>query len=110
VGARRTRDSWARLVAAFAKSQQTEREFCAERRINERTFRWWGWKLRDSKPAAATSLVRVLPVTVAPPALAPTSVRASELTVELPGVAVRVPVGVDTKFAADLIAELRTRC
>jgi hypothetical protein len=111
VDARISRDGWARLLVAFARSKLTARQFCAQRHINERTFRWWSWKLgASSRVATGSPDVHMLPVTLAEARLDPIAVGASVVIVELPGIAVRVPVGVDTKFAADLIAELRARC
>jgi hypothetical protein len=102
------------VIAAFAKSKRTVSDFCSRGGINEQTFRWWRWKLRPAKTNPTGALVRMLPVAVT--GTAPTVAAAervalpAEIVVEVGELAVRVPVGVDAKFAAELIAELRSRC
>jgi hypothetical protein len=115
VGVRRDRDRWVGVIAAFAKSKRTVSEFCSRSGINEQTFRWWRWKLRPAKTNPTGTLVRMLPVTVtgtAPtvPAAVERAALPAEIVVEVGQLAVRVPAGVDAKFAAELIAELRSRC
>lgn len=113
MGVRRDRDRWVGEIAAFAASKRTVSEFCSRRGIKEQTFRWWRWKLSAAK--APGTAVRMLPVTVTDtaPTVAAAVERAAlpaEIVVEVRAIVVRVPVGVDAKFAAELIAELRSRC
>ncbi len=112
MGMRRDRDQWEKVVAAFSASRMSVAEFCAGRRIQERTFRWWRWKLSSTK--TKTAAVRLLPVTVttSPTAIA-TAVESpaiGELVVEAHGIAVRVPLGADPRRAAEFVAELLSRC
>jgi len=54
--ARRAR--WAKHVADWQRSGQSQREFCAERRLALSSFRWWRARLRRAgAPKAATGFL-----------------------------------------------------
>jgi transposase-like protein len=91
---------WRQTLAAWQKSGQSIRAFCAERGLSEASFFAWRRTLRrsDRQP------------TVTQPTLVPLRVIADAvLEVVLPtGVVVRVPPGADTAVVAALVAALRS--
>lgn len=39
-------EQWRELIAEWAGGQQSQRDFCRERRINPGSFQWWRWWLK----------------------------------------------------------------
>jgi hypothetical protein len=111
---RRPREQWTALVATFEQSNQSVERFCAKRGIRPGTFKWWRWRLRDSRASAVTSRssavddVRLIPVDVV--GLTARSEAGKAVEIAFGDVAVRVEPGTDAVYVASLVAELRSRC
>jgi hypothetical protein len=102
---------WADLVARFAVSGKTRREYAAEAGVGLAIFQYWLYKLRREAQAGA--------IRKAPPKevrLVPVAVRArvvpAQIEVRVAGVRMRVPVGVDPAYVARVAFALRetARC
>ena len=103
--ARRNREEWARIIETFERSGQSHEAFCLARGLQVGTFRVWLYRLRArTAPSTAISL---LPVEVTTAVAAPVP---SEVVVAVAGVEIRVAVGVDVRYIAGLVAELRSQC
>lgn len=103
--ARRSRASWAQLVAEAERSGSLERT--AERHgVSAKSLAWWRWSLRRGAPS---SPVKLLPVVVAGGPPAPSSVM-TWIEIAAGDVAIRVPVGTDVAYVAALIAAMRSTC
>jgi ABC-type Fe2+-enterobactin transport system substrate-binding protein len=104
---RRTREEWLALSLAYERTSQSGPVFCARHGLTLATFRWWRSQLRrDGVPALATEPVRMLSVDVTGaqrPVEAP-------VVVSLAGLEVRVQLGADVEYVAELVAKLRSRC
>jgi transposase len=85
---------WRGTVAAWEKSGQSVRDFCAARGLREPNFYYWKRALaRQSPPRPSLVPVRVIPEPV--------------LEVVLPtGLVVRVPAGAEPTTVAQLVAAL----
>lgn len=55
------RSEWARIVAAFEKSDQSQPDFCAARRLNLMTFRSWLYRIRREGGGSGPKLVELVP-------------------------------------------------
>lgn len=109
---RRTRSEWTAIVGEFERGDETHAEFCARRRLNLGSFRAWVYRLRKGGPRtkvarSATTAVRLLPVRVRPEAV-PLDPGPIDLLVR--EVVVRVRVGADVAYVAELVAALASRC
>ena len=101
---RRTREQWAKLVAAFETAGEPVAEFCAERGLVPATFRWWQRQLRSAAPAAARSdEVRLVPVNL----MGMGRQASPPVVVAVADVAVRIEVGTDVEYVAALVGRLR---
>ena len=58
------RSEWARIVAAFEKSDQSQPDFCAARRLNLMTFRSWLYRIRRENGGPKPKLVELVPPAV----------------------------------------------
>ena len=101
---------WASIVAEFERSGERHAEFCARRGVEVASFRKWLYRLRRRTARtrgarSATKAVRLLPVRVR-------DARADDAPVELlvRGVVVRVHVGTDAQYVAELVGSLASRC
>ncbi len=107
---RKNREQWVAIVAAFERSSESTKKFCAKRRIRVASLKWWRWRLRDSRAAASALVrsdeVRLLPVDVIGLAAA----RANGVTIALSDMEVRIEVGTDITYVGALVGELRSRC
>jgi hypothetical protein len=113
MAARRSSEQWAAIVAAFEETSEPVERFCARRKLQPATFRWWRWRLRKSTAAAegatATSdEVRLIPVDVV--GLSARRSASAPVEIAFADVAVRVEPGTDIAYVASLVAELRSRC
>jgi transposase len=117
----RRRDSgkarlWRETVAAWRRSGQSVRAFCAARGLSEPSFYNWRRELarRDltpPEPAAAAPALKFVPVHVLPRVAAPQGASPGDppaaLEVVLPsGLIVRAPAGVEPRLVAQLVAAL----
>jgi len=97
---------WSALVARFEKSGKSRREFAADSGVGLAIFQYWLYKLRREHGTVAggkavAAEVRLVPVTVkSRPAPA-------RLEIRVAGVRLRVPVGTDTGYVAQLAIALR---
>ncbi|MGE3806413.1 MAG: IS66 family insertion sequence element accessory protein TnpB [Gemmataceae bacterium] len=95
---------WRKTIAAWEKSGQSARAFCASRELREPSFYSWRRTLRERdrlQPTAAERLPKLVPLRVVPEAVA-------VLEIVLPsGLVVRVPSGSDVTTVANLVAALR---
>ena len=107
---RRSRAEWAEVIAKFEASGEPLSQFCAKRRIRARTLTWWRWKLGGEQAltrASESSAIRLIAVDVK----APVPVRSeAELRICVADVDVRVAVGTDVAYVADLVGAIRSRC
>lgn len=97
---------WSALVARFEGSGRSRREFAAEAGVGLAIFQYWLYKLRREQEGVAirkarAAEVRLVPVTVK--ARPPARVR---LELRVGGVRLRVPVGADPGYVAQLAAAL----
>jgi len=93
---------WRVTLAAWEKSGQSVRAFCARRRLAEASFFGWRRTLRqrDCQRPLAKQVPTLVPLRVVPEAI---------LEVVLPtGLVVRVPADTDAALVATLVAALRT--
>ncbi len=106
---RRSRDQWAEIVEEFESSGQSHESFCAQQRLNVGSFRGWLYRLRKgpSRGKVARNAPRLLPVRVS---AASASSDEGLIEVGVGGVVVRVHVGVDPAYVAELVTRLRDRC
>ena len=108
---RRPRSYWTKQAEAFRESGLAVRDFCAGRDLHEGTFRCWLGRLgvsarHDPQP---TPSIRLLPVTTTTIEEVPAS-SAEHVEVEVEGLRVRLPVGVDPEWFGQLFLELRATC
>lgn len=84
---------WARLVAEYAASGQSSRDFAQSRGLNPRTFAWWRSRLARGRPwtPPAPRFVELAVVPSAPPKPADGSTL-SGLTVRLSALGVAIEV------------------
>lgn len=102
---RRNRAEWERLSARFEQSGQSMAEFCASTGLAPHTFAWWRWRLGHSaRTRRGRDEVRLLPVEITLPS------RNGAVVLTVSGVELRVEVGTDVKYVAELVTELRSRC
>jgi hypothetical protein len=107
---RRTREEWLALSLAYERSSQSGPVFCARHGLTLATFRWWRSQLRrDGVPALVTEPVRMLSVDVVGDPRPQRPVEAP-VVVSFAGLDVRVQLGADVEYVAELVAKLRSRC
>lgn len=56
---------WAKHIAQWEESGQTQKAFCAKHGLALSTFQWWRARAKQAKPSPAAA-VSFLPLTVAP--------------------------------------------
>ena len=87
---------WAMVVQECAASGLSNREFCRQRGIVEKTFYYWQRKLRTQTiEASAPKLVQ--------PEAAPVSVQNDLLQIQFRGAELKLPAGVDLDAVAALL-------
>jgi hypothetical protein len=99
---------WLSIVRAFERSGESHAEFCSKRGLKLWTFRMWLYRTRRQLAASAATDVVLVPVEVT--TSSKTAPSASPVIVAVAGVEVRVDVGTDVAYVAELVAELRSRC
>jgi transposase-like protein len=106
-GALRSRADWEQLVREV-ESGGSIAEVARRHGVRPRTLTWWRWRLRRGKVArSATKAVQMVPVRVrevARPAVD------DVVEVLVRGAVVRVRVGQDPRYVAELAAALAARC
>lgn len=105
---------WETTIAEYEKSGETHAEFCARRRLSIHSLRTWLYRLRRERAAvtvarSATKAVQMVPVRIRRPARTAAPVD-DVIEVAVRGAIVRVRVGQDTEYVAELAAALSARC
>jgi hypothetical protein len=96
------------VIAEYESSVESQVEFCAARGLVAGSFRGWLYRLRKERQQSkvAPSATRLVPVRVR-------GVEASSdgvVEIAVPGAVMRVQVGADVKYVAELAAALASRC
>lgn len=104
---RHTRAFWEQAAARVADGETTA-VVARKLGVRPRTLTWWCWRLK--REGSESRKAAFLPVVVRP--VPRTSVVSAPEALELvvDGVVLRVPVGADPSYVADLLAALRDRC
>lgn len=110
---RRSRAEWETIVDEYEASDEQHVEFCAKRKVSLHSFRTWLYQLRKERAAgrvarSATKAVQMVPVRVRQAPRAPTVDDVVEVLVR--GAMVRVRIGQDPRYIAELAAALGERC
>ena len=106
-GTRRSRADWEQLIREV-ESGESVVDVARRHGVRPKTLAWWRWHLRRGKVArSATKAVQMLPVRVRAPRPPPVD---DVVEVVVRGALVRVRVGQDTHYIAELAAALAARC
>lgn len=105
--ARKSRSQWAGIIKSFERMGGSHEQFCSARGLNLGTFRAWLYRLRRTSEAPAS--VALVPVEVVSPG-AMGAPAPSDILVAVAGVELRIALGADIRYVAQLVAELRARC
>jgi transposase-like protein len=105
---RRSREEWKELVREVDGGDSIE-HVAKRHGVRPRTLAWWRWQLRRGIVArSATEAVQMVPVRVREE---PAVVAADDVVeVLVRGALVRVRIGQDPRYVAELAAALRERC
>ncbi len=98
---------WSALIARYEGSGKSRKEFAAEAGVGLAIFQYWLYRVRREREAAAerkaiAAEVRLVPVTVTARPTVP-----ARLEIRVAGVQLRVPVGTDAGYIAQLACALR---
>ena len=109
--ARRSRAEWEQLVREVEACGSVT-EVARRHGIRRATLAWWRWELRRGRVARSATkrtAVQMVPVRVrpAPPRVEPVD---DVIEVAVRGALVRVRVGQDAEYIAELAAALAARC
>ena len=99
---------WKRLVSEYESSGESQKEFVARHDLSLNTFHFWLYKLRKLKNSESESPRRFVPVEVIASAASSTrgaTTDAIELLLRS-GTAMRVPVGTNVRYLAELLSAL----
>lgn len=92
--------NWAMVIQECSNSGLSNREFCRQRGISEKTYYYWLRKLRSQMAeAAGPPLVQLEP--------APVSVQDDMLQIQYRGAELKLPAGVDVDAVAALLRSLQ---
>ena len=91
--------NWAMVIQECSSSGLSNREFCRQRWISEKTYYYWLRKLRSQMAeAAAPQLVQLEPVPV----------QDDMLQIQYRGAELKLPAGVDVDAVAALLRSLQS--
>jgi hypothetical protein len=98
---------WSALIARYEGSGKSRKEFAADAGVGLAIFQYWLYKVRRERETAAEGKtvvpeVRLVPVTVRARSAAP-----ARLEILVGGVRLRIPVGADAGYIAQLACALR---
>jgi hypothetical protein len=93
-------------MARFEKSERSRREFAADAGVGLAIFQYWLYKLRREHATVAAGKVAVPEVRLVPVTVKARTVPA-RLELRVAGVRLRVPVGADAGYVAQLAIALR---
>jgi len=101
-------EEWIALVSEFEQSGLQQKEFCAKHDLSIAAFQYWYYRKAKKHSESAAKISKFfLPVEVVGSA-APEARRGSAVEVALAdGVVVRLPLGTDPRYLADLLRALR---
>lgn len=92
---------WAMVIQECNSSGLSNREFCRQRGISEKTYYYWLRKLRSQMAkAAAPQLVQLEP--------APVPIQDDMLQIQYRGAELKLPAGVDMDAVAALLRSLQS--
>ena len=113
---RRMRAEWAAWIAEIAAGGSAT-EISRREGLRHQTLLWWKWRLGHEQRVATKKGARERSEKRALTAFLPVEARAVQIAsvsldviVELPHLAVRVPVGADLGYVAALVHALRAPC
>ena len=93
--------NWAMLIQECNNSGLSNREFCRQRGISEKTYYYWLRKLRSQvAEAAVPQLVQLEP--------SPVPVQEDMLQIQYRGAELKLPAGVDMDAVATLLRSLQS--
>ena len=93
--------NWAMVIQECSNSGLSNREFCRQRGISEKTYYYWLRKLRSQMAEAAVpQLVQLEP--------APVPVQEDMLQIQYHGAELKLPAGVDIEAVAALLRSLQS--
>ncbi len=93
--------NWAMVIQECSNSGLSNREFCRQRGISEKTYYYWLRKLRSQMAEAAVpQLVQLEP--------SPVPVQEDMLQIQYRGAELKLPVGVDMDAVAALLRSLQS--
>lgn len=101
---------WEKLVAEAERSGLIE-EVARRHGVSSKALRWWRWRIRRgtvAPSATKTKPVQMLPVRVRDPKVVVASDELVEVVVR--GAIIRVRVGHDVRYVAELASALAARC
>jgi hypothetical protein len=102
-----TPTEWLKLVEEFRAGDLEQKEFAAKHDISLGTFRYWLYRKAKSFQFESKPETKFLPVTLVASAAPKARQRGGEVVIELPrGPALRVAVGTDVAYVAELVAAL----
>lgn len=102
-----TPTEWLKLVEEFRAGELEQKEFAAKHDVPLNTFRYWLYKKAKQFQLASKPETKFFPVEVIASAAPKARPRGGEVLIELPrGPALRVEVGTDTAYVAELVAAL----
>lgn len=105
---RHTREFWRRLSAAVDEGATIEST--AQRHgVRPKTLSWWRWRLRHEEKKSPEA--RLLPIVLRAHAPREVVSGVAPIVVDILGdVVLRVPVGTDAGYVAELVAAVRKTC
>ena len=93
--------NWAMVIRECSNSGLSNREFCRQRGISEKTYYYWLRKLRSQvAEAAVPQLVQLEP--------SPVPVQEDMLQIQYRGAELKLPAGVDMDAVAALLRSLQS--
>lgn len=116
---RRSRSEWEKIVAEYEAVEEAHEEFCKRRRLSIHSFRTWLYRLRRERATgtvaqSATKTVQMVPVRIREtgpaPKRAPSDTLDDVIELVVRGAIVRIRIGQDAEYVADLAAALAARC
>ena len=93
--------NWAMVIQEWSNSGLSNREFCRQRGISEKTYYYWLRKLRSQMAEVAVpQLVQLEPV--------PVPIQDDMLQIQYRGAELKLPAGVDMDTVAALLQSLQS--
>ena len=108
---RRARQEWQGIFEEFEGSGEAHEAFCAQRGLNVGTFRAWLYKLRGTRGRRSRAAsVRMIPVRIRAPKQVAAPGADAVVEIAVLGAVLRVRVGTDVRYVAELASALAPRC